>query len=179
MVWTTLLSAISYCRFYARDSSRHLLLPVPAFPGYCLSLEIFPSWAISQLLRPLPSRLATSQCRLLVSPTVTYNCVAVQFCKVLFSPLYNVVGFAKAFPVFVLYGVGLPFFCNKSEFLPADLLFCYCSSRCYLKHLDTVHQSKTLLPFYALLNFLVNCSVLSCPFCCLVPPLLQCSSFFP
>ena len=116
MVWTTLLSAISYCRFYARHSSRHLLLPVPAFPGYCLSLEIFPSWAISQLLRPLPSRLATSQCRLLVSPTVTYNCVAVQFCKVLFSPLYNVVGFAKAFPVFVLYGVGLPFFCNSQSF---------------------------------------------------------------
>ena len=60
--------------------------------------------------------LATSQCRLLVSPTVTYNCVAVQFCKVLFSPLYNVVGFAKAFPVFVLYGVGLPFFCNSQSF---------------------------------------------------------------
>ena len=41
MVWATLLSAISYCRFYARRLSRRLLLPEPAPPGYCLSLEIF------------------------------------------------------------------------------------------------------------------------------------------
>ena len=42
MVWATLLSAKSYCRFYARHLSRHLLPPVPVPLGYCLSLEIFP-----------------------------------------------------------------------------------------------------------------------------------------
>ena len=35
-------------------------------PRHCVSLEIFPSWAISQLLPPLPARLGNYQCRLLV-----------------------------------------------------------------------------------------------------------------
>ena len=179
MVWTTLLSAISYCRFYARHSSWHLLLPVPAFPGYCLSLEIFPSWAISQLLRPLPSRLATSQCRLLVSTTVTYNCVAVQFCKVLFSPLYNVVGLAKAFPVFVLYGVGVPFFCTSQSFYQLICFFAIVLPDVILNILTLYINPRLFYLFMLFFIFLVNCSVLSCPFCCLLPPLLQCSSFFP
>ena len=39
----------------------HLLLPVPALLRYCLSLEIFPSREISQLLQPLPTRLGSCQ----------------------------------------------------------------------------------------------------------------------
>ena len=81
---------------------------------YQLSQDIVYPLRFSLLeLRPLLSRLANSQCRLLVSPTVTYNCVAVQFWTVSFSPLQNVVLFGKAFPVFVLYGVGLSFFCTS------------------------------------------------------------------
>ena len=173
MVGTTVLSAISYCRFYARRLSRHLLLPEPDPLGYCLSLEIFPSWAISQLLRLLPAILGV----IIVSYWwdsqhlwVAFDCVAVQLCVVFCPPPWMSWVFGRQFPFLYCMVLGCPYF------LLADMLSCYCSSWCYLQYLYTVRQWLFCL-FYALLNFLVNCCLLLRRFCCFVSSLLQCSSF--
>ena len=83
--WLSCLPYLIARRFYARRLSRHILLPEPAFLGYCLSLEIFLSWAISQLLRPLSARLRSYQCWLLIRQSAPLGHLRLYVSKVLRS----------------------------------------------------------------------------------------------
>ena len=88
MVWATLRSSTSHCRFYARRLSRHILLPGTALLGYRLFLEIFPSWRFYSCFNLSP-RLGSYQCWLLVEQSAPQGHPRLCSCTILRSILSN------------------------------------------------------------------------------------------